>query len=72
MKKKPTYISSKMTLEDARLLGLIDDTIDKKKPTYKPIVHKYIYIPIDRKYLGMTQKERDAAKKFQIENKWGE
>lgn len=32
------------------------------KPKYKPKVRKFIYIPLDRRYLGMTQKERDAFK----------
>jgi len=50
----------KFTEDDARLLGLLDDP---PKTVLKKVIHKYIHIPIDRKYLGMTQKERDAAKK---------
>lgn len=40
------------------------------KPKYKPKKRKFIYIPIDRRYLGMTRKERDALNLlFQIETK---
>ena len=57
MKEESKKEITKKYIKD--LYGLYDEP----KPKYKPKEREFIYIKIDRKYLGMTQKERDAAKK---------
>lgn len=49
--------SKKITLEEIRLLERIE------KKTKSSVPHKYIVLPINRKFIGMTKKERKEYEK---------
>lgn len=51
---------NKLRKEDLQLLELLKKYEDIPN---KPIQHNYIRIGIDRKYIGMTKKERELKEK---------
>jgi hypothetical protein len=57
-------ISSKIIEEDLILLGLLDK---KEKPQIRR-KRSFIHIPIDRRFIGMTQKERNSVTKVSKRN----
>ena len=52
--------SNKLKKEDLQLLEMLKHYDDIPN---KPIQHNYIHISIDRKYIGMTKKERKLKEK---------
>ena len=58
---------NKLRKEDLQLLELLKRQEETQKGT--SVMHNYIFLPIDRKYIGMTRKERELLMEKKVNEK---